>query len=152
MVHHRQDPRKNSVRTKRWLEAVPCWLPPSYRHTVSQTLGKRFQLAEGQWMRKRSFSSAWQARESSSPESKRFLIIKKIKKEERKITMSSEEEVYEVHKKINFKVSTSEAWFPELEKVLNSGKEESFFSQRTREPLGPHCCTGNTARLGWRLL
>lgn len=38
--------------------------------------------------------------------------------------------------KVNLKVSTSETWFPELERVLSSEKEEYFF-QRSPEPPAP---------------
>lgn len=54
-----------------------------------------------------------------------------------------EEEVFEVDIKTNFKVSTSEAWFPELERVLNSGKDE-YFSPENTGGSGPLCPTGLT--------
>lgn len=36
--------------------------------------------------------------------------------------------------KVNLKVSTSETWFPELERVLSSEKEEHFFPEDTGAP------------------
>lgn len=40
-------------------------------------------------------------------------------------------------RKITFMVSTNEAWFPELERVLNSGKDEYFFPENIRAFGGP---------------
>lgn len=45
------------------------------------------------------------------------------------------------------KVSTREAWFPELERVLNSGKEEYFVPENTRA-FGAPCRPGLTLH-GW---
>lgn len=44
--------------------------------------------------------------------------------------------------KINFKVSTSEAWFPELERVLNSAKDEYFFPRERWSLWGPTAALG----------
>lgn len=52
---------------------------------------------------------------------------------------------------MNFKVSTSETWFPELERVLNS-EEEYFFPENTGASGTPRRPWVNTARLGWRIL
>lgn len=43
---------------------------------------------------------------------------------------------------MNFKVSTTEAWFPELERVLNSGKEEYFSPENTRAFGAPAAALG----------
>ena len=49
---------------------------------------------------------------------------------------------------IKIKVSTSEAWFPELARVLNSAKGENFFSREKssgagwRGLRGPHAAPG----------
>lgn len=53
---------------------------------------------------------------------------------------------------MNFKVSTSETWFPELERVLNSEKDEYFFPENTGASGAPREPWINTARLGWRIL
>lgn len=48
----------------------------------------------------------------------------------------------EIDRKMNFKVSTNEAWFPELERVLNSGKDEYFFPENTRAFGAPAVALG----------
>lgn len=53
---------------------------------------------------------------------------------------------------MNFKVSMSETWFPELERVLNSEKVEYFFPENTGASGTPWWSWVNTARLGWRIL
>lgn len=53
---------------------------------------------------------------------------------------------------MNFKVSTSETWFPELERVLNSEKDEYFFPENTGASGTPRWPWVNTARLGRRIL
>lgn len=69
--------------------------------------------------------------------------LKNIKEEKLK---QSEEVVSEIDIKI--KVSTSEAWFPELARVLNSAKGENFFSREKssgagwRGLRGPHAAPG----------
>lgn len=50
----------------------------------------------------------------------------------------------EIDRKMNFKVSTNEAWFPELERVLNSGKDEYFFPREHEGLWGPRCGPGLT--------
>ena len=70
--------------------------------------------------------------------------LKNIKEE--KLKRSEEEEVSEIDIKI--KVSTSEAWFPELARVLNSAKGENFFSREKSSGAGwgglrrPHAAPG----------
>lgn len=69
--------------------------------------------------------------------------LKNIKEEKLK---QSEEVVSEIDIKI--KVSTSEAWFPELARVLNSAKGENFLSREKssgagwRGLRGPHAAPG----------
>lgn len=46
----------------------------------------------------------------------------------------------------------SEAWFPELEGVLNSGKNESLFPENNEACGAPLLHRFNTVRLGWRIL
>ena len=58
--------------------------------------------------------------------------LKNIKEE--KLKRSEEEEVSEIDIKI--KVSTSEACFPELARVLNSAKGENFFSREKSSGAG----------------
>lgn len=155
-IHHRPESTKEFCQGEGRLWAV-LW-PAPHRSLALCGRNARTQR-DDMWLRGRGWGREFflpAKQQSPSPtEQGSFLINKLIRKgwrkKKRKIQRSEEEEqgekFWKSERKINLKVSTREAWFPELERVLNSGKDEYFVPENTRA-FGAPCRPGLTLH-GW---